>query len=382
MSRQVKVPKYAQVYDSLRRQIESGRFGPGAKLPSEADLVGMFGASRITVSRALRDLQQAGLVARRVGSGTYVRTRGETALVTLALLVPDAADTDIFEPMIEGLMTAPTVRDVSFVRGAMPDAWEDRAEAAWTLCQQYVGRRVAGVFFAPLEGRPDAHQMNQRIVRAFDAARIPVVLLDRSAFPYPVRGPYDLVGIDNRRAGFMVTHHLLEQGARRIAFLTRPLAAPTVEARRAGYREALATAGVSWETVLQPDLDPSDAATVRAFLAQTRPDAIVCANDRVAADVLRTLLALNVAVPDDVRLAGFDDAEFAPLLAVPLTTIRQPSRQIGVAAAAAMMERLSDPSLPARDIFLQTSLVVRRSSVVTREPGATPGVTADAAAQA
>lgn len=362
MRRETPVPKYAQVYEHLRRQIERGELTPGSKLPSEAALVKTTGASRITVGRALRDLQQAGLVMRRVGSGTYVRARAGVAAVTLAVLVPDAADTDIFEPMIEGLMTAPIARNVTFVRGAADGDSHARADAAWTSCQEYVARGVSGVFFAPLEGLADAHDVNQRIVRAFDAAHIPVVLLDRSAFPYPIRGPYDLVGIDNRRAGYIVTAHLIDRGARRIAFLARPLAAPTVQARRAGYREALSAGGLAVDRVLEPELEPLEAGSVRAFLDRAQPDAIVSANDRVAAELLRTLLSLGCAVPEAVRLAGFDDADFAPLLTVPLTTIHQPSRQIGVAAARAMMERLADPALPARDIFLQTRLVVRDSS--------------------
>ena len=65
--------------------------------------------------------------------------------------------------------------------------------------------------------------VNQRIARALDEARIPVVLLDRTVVPYPGRGHHDLVGIDNRRAGYVITEHLLKLGARRIAFLARPL---------------------------------------------------------------------------------------------------------------------------------------------------------------
>ena len=75
------------------------------------------------------------------------------------------------------------------------------------------------MFFAPLEGLPAGDTSNLRIVSALDEARIPVVLLDRSVYPYPKRGPYDLVGIDNRRVGFAITEHLLNAGARRVAFL-------------------------------------------------------------------------------------------------------------------------------------------------------------------
>ncbi len=357
-----RIPKYQQVFENLRQQIESGRLAPGTRLPSETTLVSTFGASRITVGRAMRDLQRAGLVARRVGSGTYVqKTRAEGDTVTFGVLVPDAVDTDIFEPMLEGLMTAPQERRVAFVRNGLPPQPEARADAAWAVCQEYVDRGVAGVFFAPLEGLPQADRVNRRIVDAFDAAHIPVVLLDRSVYPYPLRGPYDLIGIDNRRAGYLATAHLLAAGATRIAFLARPLGAPTVQARRAGYREALADGGVRPDGALELEVTPSDVDAFARELERTRLDAIVCANDRLAADAMRSLLALGRTVPGDVRLVGFDDAEFAQFLPVPLTTVRQPTRQIGVAAAAAMMERLDSPDLPARDIFLQTTLVVRQS---------------------
>ncbi len=359
---EARVPKYRVVYDALRRQIESGRLAPGERLPSEVALVSTFGASRITVGRAVRDLQRAGLVARRVGSGTYVKARpSDDEALTFGVLVPDAPDADIFEPMLEGLMTAPHDRRVAFVRHGLPEQPSARAEAAWATCQQYLERGVAGIFFAPLEGLPDTDRTNRRIVDACDAAHIPVVLLDRSVYPYPLRGPYDLIGIDNRRAGYLATSHLQARGARRIAFLARPLGSPTVQARRAGYREALAAGGVRPDSALELEVAPTDVEAFAGELARTSLDAIVCVNDRVAAEAMRALRTLGRVVPDEVRLVGFDDADFAKFLPVPLTTVRQPSRQIGVAAAAAMMERLDHPDLPARDIFLQTTLVVRQS---------------------
>jgi DNA-binding LacI/PurR family transcriptional regulator len=96
-------------------------------------------------------------------------------------------------------------------------------------------------------------------------------------------------------------------------------------------------------------------------MASTRPDAIVCANDRTAARLMHTLIDLGHQVPSDVRLAGIDDLEYASLLPVPLTTIRQPTRQIGAAALAAMLDRISGADIPTRDILLHGTLVVRKS---------------------
>jgi DNA-binding LacI/PurR family transcriptional regulator len=229
------------------------------------------------------------------------------------------------------------------------------------------------VFFAPLELTPAKDEVNAKIARALDAARIPVVLLDRTVVPYPRRGHHDLVGIDNRRAGYVVTDHLLGLGARRVAFVAVPNAAATVEAREAGYREALHARGLPWDASLVQRLDPSDAAAVEALVRERRPDGIVCANDWTAARLMHALLARGVAVPRDVRLVGIDDADYASLLPVPLTTLRQPAREIGAAALAAMLDRVAHADLPTRDILLHGSLVVRRSCGAPAEAAAGRG---------
>jgi DNA-binding LacI/PurR family transcriptional regulator len=360
-ARTVRRPKHRQVYEALQRRIRSGQWKPGDRLPGELELVRTFDASRITVGRAVRDLQAAGLVERRAGSGTYVKAAQSPGGLSFGLLIPDLGDTEIFEPICQGMMASPLAREHALLWGsAAGDVTKD--EHAWRLCRQYIDRRVSGVFFAPLEGTPRPDDVNQRIARAFDDARIPVVMLDRSPFPYPQRGHHDLVGIDNRRAGFTIAEHLARQGSRRIAFVALPDAAATVNAREAGYREALFAYGLPVTQDAVRYLDPGDPAPVRGLMDSSRPDAIVCANDRVAGRLMHTLLALGYAIPADVRLAGIDDVEYARLLPIPLTTLRQPTRQIGDAALSAMLDRIRRPDLPPRDIFLQCDLVVRASS--------------------
>jgi DNA-binding LacI/PurR family transcriptional regulator len=354
-------PKHRQVYRSLEREIRDGRFREGDRLPSEADLVRQFGASRITVGRAVRDLQRAGLVERRAGSGTYVRTRPAVAALSFGLLIPDLGETEIFEPICQGMMASPLAREHALVWGSQKGDAGSKEERAWELCRQYIDRRVSGVFFAPLELTPAKDEVNLRIARALDEAHIPVVLLDRTVVPYPQRGHHDLVGIDNRRAGYLVTEHLLRLGARRIAFVGVGNAAATVDARASGYREALAAWEIGFDRALVRRMDPADAEAVRGLMDAARPDAIVCANDRTAARVMHTLLELGHAVPGDVRLVGIDDVDYAALLPVPLTTLRQPTRQIGAAALAAMLDRVTGADLPTRDILLHGTLVVRRS---------------------
>jgi DNA-binding LacI/PurR family transcriptional regulator len=332
----------------------------GARLPSEAELERTFKASRITVGRAVRDLQLAGLVERRAGSGSYVKAPKLSDALSFGLLIPDLGDTEIFEPICQGMMASPLARQHVLLWGSLTSAAPSKDERAWQLCRQYIERRVSGVFFAPLELTPGKDAVNRQIAQALDDAGIPLVLLDRTVVPYPERGIHDLVGIDNRRAGYRITEHVLRLGAHRIAFVAVQHAAATVEAREAGYREAL----YAWKSPVNRDfvhrLDPTDLDAVRAVMG-SEPDAIVCANDWTAARLMHSILELGYAVPDDVRLVGIDDMEYASLLPVPLTTLRQPTREIGAAAFAAMLDRVSRPETPVRDTLLQTKLVVRRS---------------------
>lgn len=345
-------PKYQQVFDALQNDILTGKYKSGQKLPSEANLVKQFGTSRITVGRAVRDLHQQGLVERRAGSGTYVRQVHASGGGRLfGLLIPDLGETEIFEPICEGMAGAPQAEDHALLWGNTDSSAGTKEDRAWRLCQQYIARKVAGVFFAPLELTASKDEVNQRIVAALEKARIPIILLDRCILPYPRRSRHDLVGIDNRRAGYLATDHLLKLGRQHVVFIAQPNSAPTVQARIAGYREAMYTHG----------LRPAVSADARSVMKSHKPDGFVCANDRTAGQLMQELIGMGRKIPGDAAIVGMDDVEYAKLLPVPLTTIHQPCRAIGEAAVSAMLERIARPDMLARDIMLDCRLVVRES---------------------
>jgi GntR family transcriptional regulator of arabinose operon len=369
--------KYQRIFNLLHSEIQSGRFGPGDRLPSEAELVERFGASRITVGRAMKDLQQRGLVDRRAGSGTYVKTKGaEAGALSFGLLIPDLGETEIFEPICQGMMASSLARTHVLMWGSVHRTSGASAERAWELCHQYIDRKVSGVFFAPLEFAPTKDAVNGGIVAALGKAGIPVVLLDRPIGRYPEPGTLDLVALDNRRAGYVIAEHLLRSGARRVAFVGRPNAAATVDARAAGYREALLASGAACEPGFIQRIEPGDATSVQGMMNSIRPDGIVCGNDQTAARLMHSLMSLGYSVPDDCRLGGVDDLQYASLLPVPLTTIRQPTRQIGETALAAMLDRIAGLDLPPREILIHGSLIVRKScgsGRVEKAPPSSPG---------
>jgi DNA-binding LacI/PurR family transcriptional regulator len=350
--------KHERIRQTLTAAIAGGQYQPGQRLPSESDLVRTFGASRPTVSRALRDLQFSGIIERRAGSGSYVRAEPAARGYTFGLLIPELGRTEIFEPICRGMAEAQHGGRHVLLWGSPLEDSANVEEQASQACRQLVAQRVSGVFFAPLELTPEKDAINRPIAGAFDRAGIPIVLLDRDLLPYPDRSRYDLVGIDNRRAGYTITAHLVKSGCRRIVFIARPRSAPTVDARISGYREAMSDA--KREAVVCR-VDPDDSAEVQRILERVRPDGFVCANDFTAARLLKSLNGLGVPVPDAVRMAGVDDVKYASLLSVPLTTLHQPCADIGAMAIDAMLERLRNPALPARDILLNFHLVVRDS---------------------
>ena len=105
-------------------------------------------------------------------------------------------------------------------------------------------------------------RFSQKIAEILDKAEVPVVLLDRDLVPYPDWSRYDLVGIDNRRAGFTITSHLPRLGCSRVVFIGRPGSAPTVDARIVGYRGALADARITLEAHIYR-IEPYDQARVK-----------------------------------------------------------------------------------------------------------------------
>jgi GntR family transcriptional regulator of arabinose operon len=368
-------PKYQQVFEALSRDILSRKYEPGQKLPSEAALVQQFRTSRITIGRAMRTLVERGLVERIAGSGTYVRAarHGKHSLV-FGLLIPELDNTEIFDPICRGIAAAPQAGEHSLLWGQVAGDETSPTTNALQLCDQYIRKKVAGVFFAPVEASEAARETNLLIVSRLEEARIPIILLDRCVMPYPHRIRHDLVGIDNRRAGFLAADHLLKLGLRCVSLLAHSWSTSTVDARITGYREALLANRLRLEDGAIHRVATIDETSARPLLPEKKKGhvGIVCVNDRTAGELMHVVLGLGYRIPDDIAIVGIDDVEFASLLPVPLTTVHQPCREIGEAAMAAMIERVKRPAMFIRDILVECKLIVRASCGA---PGRSPDPT-------
>ncbi len=187
-----------------------------------------------------------------------------------------------------------------------------------------------------------------------------IVLLDR---PSPVES-LSSVAVDDVHGGALAVRHLLGQGHERIAFLNGPHTIRQCADRWAGAVQAVEAAGLDpavtlEETTVSLNADGGDAGT-RSLVDRTdRPTSVFCVNDLVALGSLRTLRRAGLSVPDDVAVVGYDDVTFAAELATPLTSVRQPTHELGVRAADLLLR--GDDGEPEHVVF-QPTLVVRESS--------------------
>lgn len=356
--------KHETISRELRAEIAAGAYSGGKKLPSESQLVARFGASRPTVIRALHDLQQEGLIERRAGSGTFVRNQPAAPLArVLGLLVPGRGGTEVLDVICGELGSLARLAGYGLLWGRSTHPLQDRtldAQLAEEACQQFIARQVSGVLFAPFERYDQSDQVNLRLLDMLGQAGIPVVLLDRDVARFPLRSEFDMVGIDNVQAGFLMAEHLIRLGCKQLRFLLEPGSASTLDARLAGVREALLSHGISPAASLRCEGSPEDSAFVKRML-RGKVEAVICGNDFTAARLLKSLTALGIRVPHELRISGFDDVRYATLVSVSLTTIHQPYRELALVAFRTLEERIREPTLPVRTILLKPSLVVRDS---------------------
>ncbi|MEC5164191.1 MULTISPECIES: LacI family DNA-binding transcriptional regulator [unclassified Janthinobacterium] len=192
-------------------------------------------------------------------------------------------------------------------------------------------------------------------------AVIPIVLIDRR-----IEGlDFDLVGLDNVQAGRLATAHLIAQGYDAVAFVAPPLTGVSSRAMRAeGFLAAIAEHDACHGEVLEVDLDEQSAvdARVRQFIMQWpgRRVALLASNGMVPLELALMLQRLDLRMPDDVGLLGFDELPWSPLAG--LSTIEQQTYEIGFSAMTCMLARLLGDDSPPREVLLPGKLIVRGST--------------------
>jgi LacI family transcriptional regulator len=219
-------------------------------------------------------------------------------------------------------------------------------------------QRVRGVLITPVE-------VSSERLDALRRRGTPTVLVDR----HDPRVNCCSVAVDDVAGGELAGGHLVERGHKRIAFFSGPLSLRQCADRLAGLRNAVEAAGLIADDVIEVVELPALKARIsyeaarRMFEEHTDITAAFCANDLLALGLLRAAVSTGRKVPDDVAIIGYDDIEFAADAAVPLSSVRQPTLQIGRKAAQLLLEECDHPETHAhQQVMFKPELVVRDST--------------------
>ncbi len=219
------------------------------------------------------------------------------------------------------------------------------------------GQRVRGILLTPARSTDEEHA---RIARS----PVPVVLLDHSSGPDSCS-----VSVDDIRGGHLAADHLLDLGHERIAFVGGADEIRQHADRFEGVAAAVAARGLDPASALVRvqteaiDTTAGAAAVPTLLQLEDRPTAVICANDLLAFGVYRGLAHAGISVPGEMSLMGYDDIDVAADWIVPLTSIRQPAREMGTAATRLLLDHSRELSTHRhQQIVFQPSLVTRQST--------------------
>lgn len=331
------------------------------------DVAAMAGVSNSTVSKVfaehyrvssktrrkvLRAAQQLdydpSMIARSLRSG---RTRA------IGLLVADIAN-PFYPKIVRG------VEDVAFKNDYAVFVCDlnERLERESVYFRMFRNRWIDGVIFSGVEG---VHQEERHIHNMIENG-VPVVAIDRE-----IPGLFtDVIMIDNERSAFDATKHCIQLGHKRIGVITGPAKIRVFDRRYQGYRRALIEAGMS----VNPNLiiqghqtTAGGAGAAERFLDLVKPPtAIFATNDLMAVGALKALLDKQVKVPEEISVVGFDDIPLASLVSPALTTVAQPTYEMGKEAMSLLIERIEGKQGLRTKILLEAGLVIRESTTTPK----------------
>ncbi len=330
--------------------------------PTSADVAAAAGVSRTTVSFVLNERQG-------------VKIPDDTRRRVLAA----AAKLDYHPNSVARQLAGGASRAFGLVLRQTPEQVANDGVLAETLrglsdAARAANHRVLVETLAPADGHYANLLRSGRtdglIVSGPRYDDVELVELVRDGFPVVIQGSQPglevpSVDVDNEAGARMAVEHLLALGHRRIACITNaPLAYTAASERLTGYREALAAAGLPDDPALIAEgaFDASSGhRAIAEILARTTPDAIFVASDVVAIGAIAGLRDAGFSVPGNVSVVGFDAIPLAAYLDPPLTTIRLPAYDLGLAAGRAILERIAGRPVAARTL-LPTELIVRAST--------------------
>jgi LacI family transcriptional regulator len=336
-------------------------------MPTLSDIADDVGVSIMTVSRALADKPGVALdtrhrvleSAKRLGyaANSEGRVVARETTSTIGVLVNNIGSEDIAE-IIEGISTILDVANYDIVIFNPFRMRRTPDDYVFEVSQ----RAVDGLLIAAA---------NTLVVQSVDyieqlcRQRFPVVFIDQrvpnSTVPF--------VTAENWQGAYDATRYLIQLGHRRIGFIVGPLTESPSGERLSGYRDALAQNGIAYDEALIRYGDFSRqsgyVAAQSLFAANEPPTAIFASNDPMAFGVIKAAQQMDKRIPEDLSVIGFDDIASTAETHPPLTTVRQPLREMGRVGAQMLLDMLRGRPHMAK-AELRTSLILRDSCAPLR----------------
>lgn len=331
--------KYMQLAAKLQADISRGVYA--GKLPTEQALTETYGVSRQTVRQALEVLVQNGTIEKRQGSGSRILTPQHSGGSDRIALVTSYVNDYIFPTVLQDIQRVLLRRDYTTMLFATGNSTAQERE----ILQRLLRQPVAGLI---VEGAKTAlPSPNLDLYENLDRAGIPVVFLHGC---YAALEGAVCVSDDNYGGGYMLARHLIARGHTKLAGIFKSDDVQGLQ-RYAGFCAAMRDAGlpipdgaVAWYSTEERRylLDYRHPLLLDHFLQFYLKDctAVVCYNDEIADNLIRTLLERGRKVPDDVAVVSFDNTYYSDLCPVPITSLAHEVGKMGGMAATLLLDRL------------------------------------------
>lgn len=182
---------------------------------------------------------------------------------------------------------------------------------------------------------------------------------------YADEGSVSCVGINDIDASQYVIQHLINRGRQRIALINHDLSYKYARLRERGYNSVLEQNGHGWRAVeyaSELSFDAGRTAMETLLRADERPDAVFAVSDTLAAGALLAIAQAGLTMPDDIAVVGFDGTPLAEMVSPQLSTVAQPSLQIGRKAVSLLLNKIDNPDTPAERVMMDWRFIERASA--------------------
>lgn len=364
--------KYNMVKEKIVEWIETGKVNPGEKIYSENELVQIFGVSRHTVRQAVGDLVHEGLLYREQGAGTFCSHRpkqlqqqlqtssSNTNGKNIGVITTYISDY-IFPSIIKGIESYLTTQGYSLTFSCTDNNVEKEKQCLQTM----LGRNIDGLIVEPTKS--SNYNPNINYYLELEQNNIPYLMINQ--FYSQLMPPHIIM--NDERGGFIATEHLIKLGHEKIIGLFKTDDLQGVH-RMQGFIRAFREHGVTFfpEMVITYSTEDVNSKTLNQlqefFSKDEKPTAIVCYNDQLAVSILDVLRKLDLKVPEDVSIVGYDDSFLAEATEVKLTSVTHPKMEMGIEAAKWIVSAVEKKEMPPSKIY-EPELIIRNSTMEVKK---------------